>query len=183
VGAGDRSRPHPRDALLEDADLYLMLGSAVAVACLGVRLLRRRRARALVTGERLTFDTVRPARRHVVGSVVFGAGWAIADSCPGPIAAQLGQGVPWSPFTLVGVGLGVWLALRRQDPAPRSVPAAVVRGGRAEASWIGVAGRPLGRTLRRPRAWIQAVDLTWASTASTRRWPSSLSGMSSFAST
>jgi uncharacterized membrane protein YedE/YeeE len=80
---------------------------------------------AQATGEALTWDTVRPARRHVVGSVVFGAGWAIADACPGPIAAQLGQGFPWSLFTLAGVGLGVWLALRRQDrpePAPRAVP-------------------------------------------------------------
>jgi uncharacterized protein len=105
--------------LLEDPYLYLMLGSAVVVASVGVRLLRRRRARALVTGERLTWDTVRPARRHVVGSVVFGAGWAIADACPGPIAAQVGQGFPWSVFTLVGVGLGVWLALRR--PFTRAV--------------------------------------------------------------
>jgi uncharacterized membrane protein YedE/YeeE len=62
---------------------------------------------------------VRPARRHVVGSVVFGTGWAIADACPGPIAAQVGQGFPWSVFTLVGVGLGVWLALRR--PFTRAV--------------------------------------------------------------
>ncbi len=105
--------------LLEDPYLYLMLGSAVVVASVGVRLLRRRRARALVTGEPLTWDTVRPARRHVVGSVVFGTGWAIADACPGPIAAQVGQGFPWSVFTLVGVGLGVWLALRR--PLTRAV--------------------------------------------------------------
>ena len=38
---------------------------------------------------------------------------------PGPIAAQVGQGFPWSVFTLVGVGLGVWLALRR--PLTRAV--------------------------------------------------------------
>ena len=81
--------------LLEDPYLYLMLGSAVALASVGVRLLRRRRARALVTGERLTWDTVRPARRHVVGSVVFGTGWAIADACPArspPRSARASRG-------------------------------------------------------------------------------------------
>ena len=30
-------------------------------------------------------------RRHVVGSVLFGLGWAVADACPGPVLAQLGQ--------------------------------------------------------------------------------------------
>ena len=102
--------------LLEDPYLYLMLGSAVVVASVGVRLLRRRRARALVTGEPLTWDTVRPARRHVVGSVVFGTGWAIADACPGPIAAQVGQGIGWGLATFAGVMIGVYLFVRREEP-------------------------------------------------------------------
>jgi uncharacterized membrane protein YedE/YeeE len=120
-----------RMLLLEDPYLYLMLGSAVLVAGVGLRLLRRRRARALVTGEPVRWETVRPARRHVAGSIVFGVGWAIADACPGPIVAQVGQGLPWSLLTLAGVGLGVWLAVRRQDraePVPRSAPhAAAIR--------------------------------------------------------
>ena len=32
-------------------------------------------------------------RRHIVGSLLFGIGWAVADACPAPIAAQIGQGV------------------------------------------------------------------------------------------
>ena len=52
-------------------------------------------------------------RRHIVGSLLFGVGWAIADACPAPVAAQIGQGVPWAVFTLTGVAFGVWLFLRR----------------------------------------------------------------------
>jgi uncharacterized membrane protein YedE/YeeE len=103
--------------LLRDPYLFLMLGSGVVVATAGVRLLRRAQARALVTGEPIAWETLRPERRHVVGSVLFGAGWAVSDACPGPILAQIGQGFAWSAFTLVGVIAGVWLFLRRQEAA------------------------------------------------------------------
>jgi uncharacterized membrane protein YedE/YeeE len=106
-----------REALLfQRAYLFLMFASAVLVAVVGQRLLRRRRAHALLTGAPLTFERERPGRRHVTGSVLFGLGWGIADACPGPIAAQVGQGVPWALFTIAGVFAGVYLFLRRGTP-------------------------------------------------------------------
>ncbi|HET6548128.1 MAG TPA: DUF6691 family protein [Solirubrobacter sp.] len=107
-----------RDGLLfRDPYLMLFFGTALATAVVGLRLLRALRVRALLTGERVTWSTARPARRHVAGSVLFGAGWAIADVCPGPIAAQLGQGVAWSLATAAGVVAGIWLFLRRRVAA------------------------------------------------------------------
>jgi uncharacterized protein len=103
-----------RHALLfEQAYLFLMFASAVATASLGLALLRRRERAALLTGERLSYGRDEIQRRHIAGSFLFGIGWAIADACPAPIAAQIGQGVPWAIFTLTGVGFGVWLFLRR----------------------------------------------------------------------
>jgi hypothetical protein len=55
----------------------------------------------------------------VVGAAIFGVGWAVADSCPAPIAAQLTQGVWWSAFTIAGIGIGVVAFLRRQERAGR----------------------------------------------------------------
>jgi uncharacterized membrane protein YedE/YeeE len=103
--------------LLEEAYLFLFFASAVAVASAGVWLLRRRRARALLTGERVDWRDERPQRRHVVGSVLFGTGWAVAGACPGPIATQVGQGIVWSLFTLAGMVAGIWLFLRRSPAA------------------------------------------------------------------
>jgi uncharacterized membrane protein YedE/YeeE len=108
--------------LLEDAYLYLMLGSGVVVATIGTRLLRRARARARVTGEPVGWERLRPERRHIAGSALFGLGWAISDACPGPIAAQLGQGFAWSFFTLTGVLIGVAVYLRLQ-PSERAAAA------------------------------------------------------------
>jgi uncharacterized membrane protein YedE/YeeE len=103
-----------RHALLfEQSYLYLMFASAVLTATVGLAVLRRVRARAALTGAELTYARERPARPHVVGAALFGIGWGVADACPGPIAAQIGQGIPWAVFTLTGLLGGVWLYLRR----------------------------------------------------------------------
>ena len=111
-----------RDALLiADSYLFLMFASAVFVSTAGVHLLRRWQGRALLADEPVTWSAQRPERRHVVGSLLFGLGWGIADACPGPIAAQIGQGVPWALFTMAGALAGVYLYLRRG--APETEPA------------------------------------------------------------
>ena len=113
-----------RGLLFEEAYLFLLFFAAMATATAGVRLLRLLGARALVTREHVTWETSRPARRHVVGSAVFGVGWAIAAACPGPIAAQLGQGVVWSLATIAGVAIGIKIYFARQaraDAPPRAL--------------------------------------------------------------
>jgi uncharacterized membrane protein YedE/YeeE len=101
--------------LLSDPYLYLMMGTAVAIGYAGSRALQRFHARVLLTGERVDLAKERPARRHVLGAAIFGLGWGIADTCPGPIAAQLTQGVLWSLFTIAGVVIGILLYLRAQE--------------------------------------------------------------------
>jgi uncharacterized membrane protein YedE/YeeE len=99
--------------LFRNAYLMLFFASALATAFVGLRLLRVLRVRSVLGGEPLSWSTVRPQRRHIAGSVLFGIGWATADVCPGPIAAQLGQGVPWALATGAGLVLGVWTFNRR----------------------------------------------------------------------
>ena len=139
ISSGEFTDPDAiRDMLLlRDPYMYLMMATAVAVAFLGLRLLARVGARALLTGEPVRWETSRPAPRHLAGAAIFGLGWAIADSCPAPIAGQLAQGVLWSLFTIAGVLLGVLAYLRWQDaraarrPAPATAPAP--RGAAAAA--------------------------------------------------
>ena len=108
---------------LQDAYVFLMMGGAVAVGFAGVKLLTRRPARALVTGEPVVVRTDRIERRHLAGSAMFGLGWAIADTCPGPVAAQLGQGLPWALCTAAGITGGVLLfQARRRAAAPARPP-------------------------------------------------------------
>jgi uncharacterized membrane protein YedE/YeeE len=107
-----------REALLfQDSYLFLMFAAAVLTAGAGIRLLRARRVRALLTGERISWTVDRPQPRHIWGSLLFGVGWAISGACPGPIATQLGQGIAWALFTTAGVVVGIALFLRTRRPA------------------------------------------------------------------
>jgi uncharacterized protein len=100
-----------RSLLLESPYMFELFFTAVAVAFAGNHLLR-------LVSRRVSWERLRPERRHVVGSVIFGAGWAISDACPGPIASQLGQGIGWSLFTIAGIGIGIALYGRRRADAP-----------------------------------------------------------------
>jgi len=99
--------------LFEDLYLFWFFFAAMATAFVGVQLLRRANVRALLTRERIRPETLRPERRHVFGSVLFGLGWAIAAACPGPVAAQLGQGIFWSLATIAGIVIGLKLHAAR----------------------------------------------------------------------
>lgn len=105
--------------LLEDAHYYLMMATAFAVGTVGTRLLRARRARTLVTHEPITVEATPLERRHVTGSVLFGLGWAITNACPGPIAAQLGQGLWWGFLTLAGFLVGARVQVELAERAAR----------------------------------------------------------------
>jgi len=103
-----------RQALLfENSYLYFFMASAVGTAALGLWLLRRRPRRALLVPAQIAWTRELPARRHVVGSLIFGIGWGVADACPGPIATQVGQGIAWALFTFVGAAAGVYIFLRQ----------------------------------------------------------------------
>ena len=55
---------------LESPRIYLLMGAAVAVAFVGARLLRGRRA--LLSGEPIAWTNAQPTRSHILGSVLFG---------------------------------------------------------------------------------------------------------------
>jgi len=106
--------------LLEDLYLFGVLGVSTVTAFVGMRVLRALRFRALVTREPIGWTAVRPERRHVVGSAIFGLGWGVANTCPGPVAAQLGQGAFWSLLTIAGIVIGVRVHERQTAEVPRA---------------------------------------------------------------
>ncbi len=45
----------------------------------------------------------------IIGSMLFGTGWAMSGACPGIALVQLGQGQLAALFTLFGVAAGAWV--------------------------------------------------------------------------
>ena len=91
--------------LLKEPHVFLIMGSAVAIAAVGVRALKANCPRAIVTGEPIGWVVEPPRPRHVAGSVLFAVGWTVAGTCPcpGPVAAMVGEG------RLVGLPVAVGL--------------------------------------------------------------------------
>ena len=67
--------------LLKEPHVFLIMGSAVAIAAIGVRVLKASRARCLATGEPVGWSVERPRTRHVAGSILFALGWTAAGHC------------------------------------------------------------------------------------------------------
>ena len=95
--------------LLRGPYVFLLMGSGIVVAAVGVRLLRAAGMRAFVTREPIAWSPVPPGARHVVGSMLFGAGWSVAGTCPGPVAAMIGEGKLGGLVVAAGLTAGVLL--------------------------------------------------------------------------
>jgi uncharacterized membrane protein YedE/YeeE len=117
--------------LFQSSYLFLFFFGAVATSFIGLRILKVKAPPAVLTGETVQWETIKPERRHVAGSLLFGIGWGVSGACPGPIATQLGQGIVWGIPTTVGLVFGIVLFRRLQaravaDPKKRTPAASVM---------------------------------------------------------
>jgi uncharacterized membrane protein YedE/YeeE len=97
-----------RMLLLQEADVFLLMASAIAVAAPTLYVLQRKGWRTPFAGQ---LRLARPAlsRDAVLGSVVFGTGWAIAGTCPGPAIAMVATGSVPGVFVMAGIVVGTML--------------------------------------------------------------------------
>ena len=101
-------------------DLHLVgvIGGAVAVGAVGMRLAARLRSR---TGRNVSLPRPRISTAGLAGAAVFGLGWGLTGACPGTALVQLGEGTWLAGFTVAGIFAGAlahaavtaWLARRR----------------------------------------------------------------------
>lgn len=100
--------------LCQEFQLYGVILTAIAVTSLGLFLLRRSGRPSLsgrvFDGQPLAWDPTR-----LVGAFLFGAGWALAGTCPGTSLTQIGEGKLVAFSTVLGIGLGVW-AYKKYKP-------------------------------------------------------------------
>lgn len=87
--------------LLQNAQPFLVMGSAVLTAMPLLWLLERRGWRTPL-GEPMTLRRWPVERRHLLGGTVFGLGWAITGACPGTISGMLSAGSALGVVTLLG---------------------------------------------------------------------------------
>lgn len=94
--------------LFNDPYMYLVITSAIAVGLVSVFLIRRLQPHT-ISGEVIEIKQKPLHRGMVIGGTLFGMGWAITGTCPGPIYAQIGSGSPVTLVTFLGALTGIYL--------------------------------------------------------------------------
>lgn len=98
--------------------MYGIIGSALILGVLGVYLIKKYRLKA-IDGEPIKFTPKdKSFSRYMYGGVIFGLGWALAGSCPGPIYTLIGAGYISIVVVLIGALGGTFLygLLRKKLP-------------------------------------------------------------------
>jgi uncharacterized membrane protein YedE/YeeE len=106
-GLGDYTLIHDM-LLLRGPDVFLLMGSSFAVAMPLLFILRRRRWKTPMAGE-LELNQVEIEQKHVYGGALFGAGWAVAGTCPGPAIGMVAGGSFLGLVVMAGLGTGILL--------------------------------------------------------------------------
>ena len=115
--------------LLDEAYVFLMMGSAVARSASPASAPDPHAAPG-PAHRRAGPGPHRPVeRRHIVGSATFGLGWAIADTCPGPVPPSWGRALPWALCTAAGITGGVLLFQARRRSGGRREHIGAATGG------------------------------------------------------
>jgi len=94
--------------LFQSFHLYGVLGVAVGISFLAVQILKKIQTRALLTKETIDYSVQPLGKRHVIGGLLAGLGWAFTGACPGPALAQIGFGTLAGIFTALGIFLGTY---------------------------------------------------------------------------
>ena len=116
---------------LEEAYTFLLMGGAIAVSMPLLWLLDRAKVTTLLGGQ-LALSRSKVKKANLVGGALFGAGWAISGTCPGPAVVMLSSGAGLAVLTVLGLFLG--LTLRDRQVARAGGSATVGDGEQRMAS-------------------------------------------------
>lgn len=86
--------------------MYGIIGSALFLGVVGVYIIKKYRLRS-TDGEPIKFTPKEKGfSRYLYGGIIFGLGWALAGSCPGPIYTLIGAGYISIIVVLAGALIG-----------------------------------------------------------------------------
>jgi len=93
---------------LQEFHMYGVIGSAVMAAFVSIQLIKRFNIKT-IDGEQVRFQDKKFNKGQIFGGLLFGLGWALTGSCPGPIYAQIGAGYTAAIVVLLSAIVGTWV--------------------------------------------------------------------------
>lgn len=98
--------------------MYGIIMIAVLTGVIGIQLIKKFNVKDY-SGEPIKIENKEPSTvRYLIGGLIFGLGWALAGSCPGPIFILIGAGFSTVIIVLLGALLGTFLYGVLKDKLP-----------------------------------------------------------------
>ena len=89
--------------------MYGIISVAILVGVIGIQFIKRKNIKD-IKGEPIVIeDKEKGSARYWIGGLLFGLGWALVGSCPGPIFILIGAGFWTVLIVLFGALLGTYL--------------------------------------------------------------------------
>jgi uncharacterized protein len=101
----------------EGFHMFGIFMTAIPTGALGLFLIRKLRLKT-ISGADIDLPTKKYHHGVIIGSLIFGCGWALTGACPGPLYAQLGSGVLVTAVTLASAIMGTWMYGKLQEHLP-----------------------------------------------------------------
>jgi uncharacterized membrane protein YedE/YeeE len=101
----------------ESFHMYGLFMTAIPVAALSLLIIRRMNLSSM-EGEAVVIPTKTYHHGIIIGSLIFGFGWALTGACPGPLYAQIGGGYLVTIATFLSALFGTWVYAKFQRSFP-----------------------------------------------------------------
>ncbi len=95
--------------MFQSFHMYGIIGVAIATGLIGIQIIKRNKLDD-INGKPINIvDKEKGTFRYWIGGLIFGLGWALVGSCPGPIFILIGAGFMSVGVILVGALLGTFI--------------------------------------------------------------------------
>jgi len=101
----------------ESFHMFGIFMTAVPIGALSIYLLRKFDVKT-IEGQPIEKPIKNFQPGIIIGSLIFGFGWALTGACPGPLYAQIGAGSLVTVATLVSALAGTWIFGRVEHLLP-----------------------------------------------------------------
>lgn len=98
--------------------MFGIIGTAVFVGVIGLQLFKRSNLKDIEGQPIVLTDKEKGVTRYLVGGLLFGLGWGLIGTCPGPIFILIGAGIWGVGVILIGALAGTYLYGLLKDKLP-----------------------------------------------------------------
>ena len=98
--------------------MYGIIGTALFTGVVGLQIIKKKKIKDFKGFPIKIVEKEKGFWRYIIGGTLFGLGWALVGSCPGPIFILLGTGTYAVVVVFVGALLGTYIYGLLKDNLP-----------------------------------------------------------------